>query len=88
MLLSRDGAQLAMPNDDDALLPIVPRPTPFTLRFLLALKLAGLRAAEITFALKVIDERWEVTPYEFIAGAGHARGRILAFGLGASWRPR
>jgi len=32
MLLSRDGAQQAMPNDDDALLPIVRRPTSFTLR--------------------------------------------------------
>ncbi len=55
---------------------------------LLALELTGLRAAEVTFALKVIDARWRVTPYEPIAGAGHAWGRRLALGLGASWRPR
>ena len=35
MLLSRDGAQQAMPNDDDALLPIVRRPIPFTVRIVL-----------------------------------------------------
>jgi len=48
--------------------------TPFTDRIALTFELAGLRAAEITFALKVIDERWEVTPHKPIAGAGHARG--------------
>ena len=57
------------------LLPIVRRLTPFTDRIALTFELAGLRAAEITFALKVIDERWEVTPHKPIAGAGHARGR-------------
>jgi hypothetical protein len=70
------------------LLPIARRPTPVADRIALALELAGLRAAEVTFALKAIDERRGVTPYEPIAGAGHARGRIMAYGLGGSWRPR
>jgi hypothetical protein len=37
-----------------ALLPILRRPAPFTDRIVLALELAGLRAAEVTFALKVM----------------------------------
>jgi len=48
----------------EALLPVARRPTPFTDRIALAFELAGFRAAEVTFALKVIDERWEVTPYK------------------------
>jgi hypothetical protein len=43
---------------------------------------------EEALALKVIDVGGGVTPYEPIAGAGHARGRIMAYGLGESWRPR
>ncbi len=62
--------------------------TPFTDRIVLALKLAGLRAAEVTLALKVIDVGVGITPYEPIAGAGHARRRIMAYDLGESWRPR
>ncbi len=34
-LLSRDGAQQAMPNDDEALLPIVRRTIPFAVRIVL-----------------------------------------------------
>jgi hypothetical protein len=70
------------------LLPILRRPISFAVRIVLAQELAGPRAAEVTFALKVIDARWEVTPYKPITGAGHARGRIMADGLGESWRPR
>jgi len=70
------------------LLPIARRPTPFTDRIVLALELAGSRAAEVTFALKVIDVGGSITPYEPIAGAGHARCWIMAYGLGESWRPR
>ena len=51
-------------------------------RIVLAYELAGLRAAEVTLALKVIDVGGAVTPYEPIAGA---RGRIMAHGLGESW---
>ena len=57
-------------------------------RIVLALELAGPRAAEVALPLEVIDERWGVTPYEPIARAGHARRRIMAYGLGESWRPR
>jgi hypothetical protein len=70
------------------LLPILRRPISYAVRIVLAQELAGPRAAEVTFALKVIDARWEVTPYKPITGAGHARGRIMAYGLGESWRPR
>jgi hypothetical protein len=77
-----------------SLLPIARRPAPFrtavlfTDRIALAFELAGPRAAKVAFALKVIDARWEVTPYKPITGAGHASGRIMAYGLGESWRPR
>jgi hypothetical protein len=57
-------------------------------RIVLALELAGLCAAEVALPLKVIDARGGVTPYEPIARAGHARRRIMAYGLGESWRPR
>jgi len=67
------------------LLPVARRPTPLTDRIVLALELAGPCAAEVALALKVIDERWGVTPYEPVAGAGHARWRIMACGLGESW---
>ena len=70
------------------LLPVARRPTPLTDRIVLALELAGLRAAKVALPLEVIDERWGVTPYEPIAGACPARGRIMAYGLGESWRPR
>jgi hypothetical protein len=76
------------------LLPVARRPAPFrtavlfTDRIALAFELAGLRAAEVALPLKVIDEGGGVTPYEPIARAGHARGRIMAYGLGESWRPR
>jgi hypothetical protein len=68
--------------------PIARWPAPITDRIVLALELAGLCAAEVALSLEVIDERRGVTPYEPIAGAGHARGRIMAYGLGESWRPR
>ena len=42
----------------ETLLPVARRPTAFTDRILLAQELAGPRAAEITFALKVIDVGW------------------------------
>jgi hypothetical protein len=50
-------------------------------RIVLALELAGLRAAKVALPLEVIDERWGVTPYEPIAGAGlkralHEAGQI------------
>ncbi len=70
------------------LLPIARWLTLFTDRIVLALELAGLRAAEVTLALKVIDMGGGITPYEPIARAGHAGGRIMACGLGESWRPR
>jgi hypothetical protein len=57
-------------------------------RNLLALELAGPRATEVALPLKVIDARGGVASYEPIAGAGHARRRIMAYGLGESWRPR
>ena len=63
------------------LLPVARRPTPFADRIMLALELAGPRAAEVTLSLKVIDQQWGVTSYEPIAGTGHARGRIMAYGL-------
>jgi len=59
------------------LLPVARRPTPLTDRIMLALELASPRAAEVALPLEVIDERWGVTPYEPIARAGHARGRIM-----------
>jgi hypothetical protein len=37
------------------LLPVAREPTPFTDRIALAFELAGLRTAEVTFALNVID---------------------------------
>ena len=88
--MTRDRGQFAatVRAAREPLLPIPRRPTPLTDRIVLALELAGPCAAEVTLALKVIDERWGVTPYEPIAGAGHARRRIMAYGLGESWRPR
>ena len=71
-----------------ALLSTLSRPIPFTVRIALARELSKLSAAEITFTLKVINARWEIYPYKFIPGAGHARGRRPAFGLGTSRRPR
>ncbi len=84
----RGGVREQGPGLAPSLLPIARRLTPFTDRIALAFELAGPRAAEVTFALKVIDARWEVTPYELIAGACHARRRRLACGLSESWRPR
>ena len=53
---------------------------------MLALELAGLCAAEVALPLEVIDERRDATRYEPIARAGQVRGRIMAYGLGESWR--
>jgi hypothetical protein len=67
-----------------SLLPIARWVAPFRDRVVLALELAGFRAAEIALPLKVIDVGGGVTLYEPVAAAGHARGRIMAGGLGTA----
>lgn len=60
-------------------LPILCRPIAFLIGCVLAHKLAVLGAAEVPFALKVIDVRVGVYPYDPIARAAHA-GRWLMEG--------
>jgi hypothetical protein len=63
------------------LLPIARRPTPFTDRIVLAMELAGPRAAEVALSLKVIDAGGGIHHTSLSPGAGL---RAASLGQGES----